>query len=76
MQKIALGLCLSLVMFVGACGGAVAEPQLEATCVQDDTCAALNPTFKCCSEDKTLQKDATKCPVTPGLLGGMPMRCM
>ncbi len=76
MQKIIFGLSLSLAIFVGACGGTVAVPPVYATCVEDNTCVALNYSLKCCAAGKTLQKDETNCPVRPGLMGGMPMRCM
>ncbi len=77
MQKIILGLSLSLVMFVGACGGSTGVPeQCFSSNKADGTphCLPIYP-VNCCA-GLSLQKDKTNCPVRAGLVGGMPMRCM
>jgi hypothetical protein len=78
MKKIALGLCLSVIVFLGACGSAPTPTQ--AQCVGSNkadgnpNCLPLSPTT--CCRGLSLQKDETNCPVGAGLVGGMPMRCL
>ncbi len=78
MEKIALGLCLSFVMLVGACGYVAPGEKrpVAQQCVLDAICVSINASLKCCDVTKTLQKDAVNCPVKAGLIGGKPLMCV
>ncbi len=79
MKKIAFSLCLSLLMFVGACGEgtvpAIPATQCFVANKADGTAKCLPIGVSQCCSGLSLQRDAGCAAKVVGI-GGMPMRCM